>query len=107
MISHDLLWIQVNRERKMRHRVVLTVLLLSIVYLVATFTFGDSGLIRYFELRAKKDRLEREIKESEEQNAHLRTEIKRLKENPFYREKYAREDYGLARSGEIIFEDGK
>ncbi len=76
---------------------------LSLLYLMITFTFGNSGFIRYLELKDKKSRLVGEVKEIESRNNRLRSDAKLLKENPFYVEKHAREDLGMAKPDEYVF----
>ena len=47
--------------------------------------------------------LEKEIAILKEANERFRSEIKALKEDPFYIEKTARDDLGLTKPGEIIY----
>ena len=103
MNSQNLLRKQVTSELKKRRLIFITIIFLSLLYLLISFTFGDSGLIRYLELREKKSQLVREIKEIEAQNSRLKSDTKLLKENPFYLEKHAREDFGMAKPDEYIF----
>ncbi|NWF51477.1 MAG: septum formation initiator family protein [Nitrospirae bacterium] len=61
------------------------------------------GLIKYIELNKKRVELENQIKQIEIENKNLRSDIRMLKEDPFYKEKHAREDFNLARPDEYIF----
>lgn len=103
MSSQNLLRDQVNSELKKRSRIFFTIISLSLLYLAITFIFGDSGFLRYRELNNKKNRLALEIKDLEARNNHLQTNVKQLKENPFYIEKHARENFGMARPDEYVF----
>lgn len=103
MSSHNLLRKQVRSELRKRRLVLGTVLLLSFLYLAVIFTFGDTGLLRYRDLREKQTRLTEEITAIETRNSHLKSDIKLLKEDPFYIEKHAREDFGMARPDEYVF----
>jgi hypothetical protein len=47
MNSHQLLRKQVNAELKKRRLIFLTVAILSLLYLAITFTFGETGLLRF------------------------------------------------------------
>ncbi len=94
---------QVTSEIKKRRLIFLTIIFLSVLYLVISFTFGDAGFLKYRELQEKKSQLTREIKEIEDRNARLKSEVKLLKENPFYLEKYVREDFGMAKPDEYVF----
>ena len=103
MNSHQLLRKQVTAELKKRRLIFLTVAILSLLYLVITFTFGETGLLRYLQLREKKSQLVSEIRKVETQNLRLQSETKRLRENPFYLEKHARENFEMARPDEYVF----
>lgn len=94
---------QVLSEIKRRRLIFITIAILTLSYISIIFVFGDSGLIKYIEMKEKKAKLEKEIKEIELMNVRLRKELQLLKENPFYIEKYAREEYRMARPDEYIF----
>ncbi|MEW6585889.1 MAG: septum formation initiator family protein [Nitrospirota bacterium] len=95
---------QVVSEKRRRRLVFYTIIFLSFLYLVINIVFGDMGVLKYRDLRTKKINLEREMKEIEQDNTRLRAQIKSLKEDPYYREKHAREDFGLAKPDEYIFQ---
>jgi cell division protein FtsB len=103
-IPVNLLRKQVVSEVRKRSLVFFTIVLLSFIYLFINFTFGNMGLLRYIELNKTKTRLETEIKEISEENKQLGLQIDLLKKDPFYLEKYAREDFGLAKPDEYIFQ---
>lgn len=104
MNSNNLLRKQVVSELKKRRIIFFTLILLSLIYLGISLIFGDMGIIRYIELNTKRTKLEQQIKDMERENAQIRSQIKSLKEDPFYLEKYAREEFGLARPDEYIFQ---
>jgi cell division protein FtsB len=62
------------------------------------------GLLKYMELYTKKTRLEAQVQEMEQENLQIRSQIKLLKEEPYFKEKYAREEFGLAKPDEYIFQ---
>ena len=95
---------QVASEKRKRRLIFITIFLLSFFYLLISLLFGDMGLIRYRQLYKTKTLLEAQIKEIETENEQLRAQIKSAKEDPFVKEKHAREDYGLAKPGEIIIQ---
>ena len=95
---------QVASEIRKRKLIFYTIVFLSFLYLLINIIFGDMGLLKYRELRTKKTALDREIVEIEQENLRLRTQIKSLKEDPYHREKHAREDFGLAKPDEYIFQ---
>jgi cell division protein FtsB len=95
---------QVASEKRKRRLIFLTIVLLSFSYLLISMIFGDMGLLRYRELHKTKTQLEAQIKEIEIENEQLRSQVKSIKEDPYTKEKHAREDYGLAKPGEIIIQ---
>jgi cell division protein FtsB len=107
MSSHNLLRKQVFSEVKKKRLIFLTFVVLSFIYLSISLVFGDMGLFRYLELNRTKMNLESQLSEINRQNEQLRTQLKLLKEDPFYREKLAREEYGLSKPNEYIFEYDK
>ena len=104
MSSHNLLRKQVLAEVRKKKLIFLTVVILSFVYLSVSLVFGDMGLLRYIELNRTKRNLEKQINEINAQNEQLRTQLKLLKEDSFYKEKLAREEYGLSKPNEYIFQ---
>jgi cell division protein FtsB len=103
MDSPNLLRKQVISESKKRRLIFFTVILLAFIYLAVSLIFGDMGLLKYSELKERKVYLEKQITDIERENKLLRSEVKLLKEDPFYKEKYAREEFELARPDEYIF----
>jgi cell division protein FtsB len=100
----NLLRKQVVSEIRRRRLIYFTIILLSFFYLIINLIFGDMGLLKYRELNKKKIRLETQVKEIKRENEQLASEVKLLKEDPFYTEKHAREDFGLAKPDEYIFQ---
>jgi cell division protein FtsB len=107
MSSHNLLRKQVIAEVRKKRLIFLTFVVLSFIYLSISLVFGDMGLFRYLELNRTKMNLESQLSEINRQNEQLRTQLKLLKEDPFYREKLAREEYGLSKPNEYIFQYDK
>ncbi|MBI5632458.1 MAG: septum formation initiator family protein [Nitrospirae bacterium] len=95
---------QVNSEVKKKQVIFFTVVVLTLLYLSISLVFGDMGLFKYIELNRTRTSLENQIAQISSQNAQLRTQLKSLKDDPFYREKLAREEYGLSRPDEYIFQ---
>ena len=103
MSAHNLLRKQVLSEVRKRRLIFFTFVVLSFIYLSISLLFGDAGLLRYIELNKTKNGLEKQLVEINRQNEQIRTQIKLLKEDPFYKEKLAREEFGLAKPDEYIF----
>jgi cell division protein FtsB len=90
-------------ENRRRRIMFLTFVFLGFIYLAISFIFGDMGILKYSELNKRKVFLEKQIREIEKENLSLRSEVKSLKEDPYYTEKHAREEFGLAKPDEYIF----
>lgn len=102
--STNLLRKQVASEIKIRRLIFYTIIVLSFIYLLISSIFTDMGLLKYRELYAKKTRLQVQVQEMEQENLQIRSQIKLLKEEPYFKEKYAREEFGLAKPDEYIFQ---
>ena len=95
---------QVTTERKRRNFIFFTIISAALLYISSTLVFGEMGLIKYYHLTKVRKRLESDISALERENRTLRAQVGALKEDHFYIEKYAREEYGLARPDEYIFQ---
>jgi cell division protein FtsB len=103
MYGNRLLRKQVVTELKLRRYAFLTLLLLSLAYLFVNLVFSDTGILRYLQLREKESALGGELAVLFEENAVLRSSVITYRDNNFYVEKHAREDFGLAGPDEYIF----
>ncbi len=95
---------QVSREKRLKTIVFFSCVLAAMAYLIYNLMFGDMGFIKYHELRQNKKRLESEVARINKENKELNEQVNALKKDPFYVEKYAREEYGLAKPDEFIFQ---
>jgi cell division protein FtsB len=93
---------QVADNRKKRRLVIVTLAVLFFIYLTYSLIAGDSGFLKYIELRGKKEKLLAEINVIKKQNEAIQGEIKSLEKEPELLEEQARE-YGLTKDGEWIF----
>ncbi len=66
--------------------------------------FGDKGLLRIFELKQDKNKIEARLTESKTENEKIKREIIALKSDRRYIESIARKDFGLVRSNEVIYQ---
>lgn len=94
---------QVIVESKKRGIFFFAIITIALFYLGAVLIFGTHGLIKYNALDKTKKKLTAEVKHIEKENKILEAQINALKEDAFYIEKHAREEFGLARSDEYIF----
>lgn len=95
---------QVSLERKKKNLMFLTFSVIAFIYICANLLFGEMGLIKYIELRNTEDRLKKEIVLIEKEKMLLKSQVDALKKDSFYIEKHAREEFGLARPDEYIFQ---
>jgi len=65
--------------------------------------FGDKGLLRIFELKQDKNKIEVRLADSRTENDKMKREIVALKSDRRYLESIARKDFGLVRSNEVIY----
>jgi cell division protein FtsB len=66
--------------------------------------FGDKGLLRIFELKQDKNKIEARLIDSRSENKKMKLEIIALKSDRRYLESIARKDFGLVRSNEVIYQ---
>lgn len=97
---------QVVTEKKRWNLFFYSLITVIFICVALTMVFGDMGLIKYFHLKKAKGTLEKEISDLERDNKAFKSQVEALKNDPYYIEKKAREEYGLARKGEYIFQFG-
>ena len=94
---------QVTSEQRKRRTVLAAVVAMVIVYLAASFLLGDMGYLSYKRLVAARGNIQDEIIAVKQKNDELENEVRALKEDPEAIERLAREDLGLGRKDELIF----
>jgi cell division protein FtsB len=87
----------------MRTRLLNYVLAFVTVVLVADALVGDKGLLDTLRAKRQHEALAAALAEKRRDNARLRDDIRRLKEDPGAIESLAREELGLMREGEVLF----
>ena len=86
-----------------RPRVLLYCLVfVGCVLLVDSFV-GEKGLLAMFEARREYRNLQQSLQDARLENARLREEARRLREDPNAIEELARRELGLIRPGEKLF----
>jgi cell division protein FtsB len=73
------------------------------VVLVVDALVGDKGLLETMRARRQFDSVATALAATRQENARLREQIRRLKEDPASVEAIAREELGLIRPGEMLF----
>jgi len=74
-----------------------------ILFILFFTVFGDKGLLRIFELRQDKSKIEARLSTAKSDNEKLKREIVALKTDRRYMESVARKDFSLVRSNEVIY----
>jgi len=80
------------------------VLVLILVALAAASVMSNRGLMRLYHLHGERGELEREIDHLRAANTALAEEVRGLKHDPGRIEAIAREELGLVKPGEQIYE---
>jgi len=75
-----------------------------IAFILFFTVFGDKGLLRIYELRQDKSKIDSRLSETRGENEKLKLEILALKSDRRYLESIARKDFGLVRSNEVIYQ---
>jgi cell division protein FtsB len=76
----------------------------AVVFLIISFFWGESGLIRMWYLTKKIDRVEQDIKMLKVHRNDLLWETDKIKNDPDYIQHYAIETYGYARPDQKIIQ---
>jgi cell division protein FtsB len=87
-------------------RFVITVIALTVAAVVLVMALEPVSS-DYRKLAAEEETLKRKLTRLREENDNLKEEIYRLKNSPFFLEKYARDAFGLAGTNEYIFKFDK
>ena len=78
-------------------------LIAGFVLLLLQDIFGTHGVLAMRRSQAEASKIQREITKLDSENKKLQDHVKALKTDPSTMECIAREDFGLARPGELIF----
>jgi cell division protein FtsB len=89
--------------RRRRQRVVKYVLTLVGCVVLVDALVGDKGLLELMKARQQHQNLEAFLLQARTENARLREEARRLREDPAAIEELARREHGLIRPGELLF----
>lgn len=85
-------------------RVMPLAILAIAVISVPVMIWSPSGLRRLESLRAERARADAQISELSQQIRELRAEVQRVKEDPTAVERVARDELGLVRQTEVVFQ---
>jgi cell division protein FtsB len=96
-------WVQ-NLLHEKQHRLVIGGGVACFLLLSLLAVAGERGFFEVYRFSSHLGRVESRIRALEKENARLQVEVMGLRNDPYQVEKLAREDLGLARPDEIIFE---
>jgi cell division protein FtsL len=82
----------------------LRLVIIFVIALVAVSVMGNRGLIRLYQMHRDRAALERQIEHLSSANAALAEEVRLLKSDPARIEGIAREELGLVKPGELVYE---
>ena len=94
----------VQRIRQTAKRIALVVGGIFAVALTVSLFFDEMGVRRYIAMQKHARELELDIKELEQTNGDLRTEVKRIQHDPARIEELARERLGFVKKGETVYQ---
>lgn len=94
-------WLAGNPTRNRRILQLLTLFVAAVI--VVDALVGERGLLAMMRKRQQFDELATSIARQKSENAQLREEARRLREDPSAIEEIARRDLGLIRPGEKVF----
>ena len=72
-------------------------------WLLYSFVFSDQGILRILSMRREAARIEARSRLLAANVRQVDDELQRVHHDPFYLEKYLRENAGLVRPGEIVY----
>ncbi|MBC8311913.1 MAG: septum formation initiator family protein [Candidatus Marinimicrobia bacterium] len=73
------------------------------IFGLGLFIFDDLGLLKWYSLRRERVRIQFEIDDLIQREAHLTEEIGKIKSDDVYLEKIAREKFQMVKPGEKVF----
>jgi cell division protein FtsB len=88
----------------MSKKIIAIVLVLILGGLLVVTVFGPRGVLHMLRLKDEVRQLEEGNQQLKAENFALRREIDKLKSNPKYLEDKAREELGLAKGNELVYE---
>lgn len=92
-----------KRQPQRNRRIVLWLLVFAACVFVVDSLVGDRGLLAMMRARQQYERLAATIADVRGDNARLRGEARRLRDDPAAIEEIARRDLGLIKAGEKVF----
>jgi cell division protein FtsB len=95
---------EADLSRRTRRGIFLGAALFVSGYLFLSFFFGEMGMLKALKLKRTYAQVQQEIVSLKKENEALTLKIEALKSDPYYIEGLARNQLGLAKEGELIYE---
>jgi len=92
-----------NLSETDRKKVLLYSVLIGTV-VTAWSVFGPYGVLKYYGVTKELNEILAQNEQLREANTALKQEINKLKRDPVYLEKVAREQFGLIKKNEVVYE---
>ncbi len=77
---------------------------LLLLAVMATAVFGEKGILCAVKSSQQKEKLQAEVRALEEANLDLRKQIESLRSDPRYLESIARQELGMVRQDELVYQ---
>ncbi len=103
MVQRNYIRSQIISERKRKNRYYVYFFILAILFIIYNLFFDDMGFVKYIYLKQEEQEIQLELAKLEKEIGGLKVDIKSISKDPFYIEKQARENFGLALPDEYIF----
>ena len=97
----------VNKKKSTNQKkkaIILTIIIVIVVGYGSIVLFGSHGLITLMNKKAEKDALIYTIKKDSLKNEALKNKLDKIKNDPDYIEKVAREKYNMQKPGEKVYQ---
>ncbi|MBK7580933.1 MAG: septum formation initiator family protein [Myxococcales bacterium] len=97
-------WGHVSSRAVLLERVLPLAILVVAVVAVPVLVLSPTGLARLTSLRQERSRADEEISKLSQQIGELRAQVTRIKDDPAAVERVARDELGLIRQTEVVFQ---
>lgn len=102
--QREMPWGHVSSRAVLLERVLPLAILVVAVVAVPVLVLSPTGLARLTSLRQERSRADEEISKLSQQIGELRAQVTRIKDDPAAVERVARDELGLIRQTEVVFQ---
>lgn len=104
MARRNLSKAELERRGKVRRRIFAILAATGALYILVPLLLGDMGIVKYFGMLANQRALSEEIRSLVKENDRLKQEIEVLRTDQTRIESLAREQLGLVKKGELVYQ---